>query len=570
MAAISNPTTYQYICLAERQIRLLSLYPGEEGDRLIGRVVHVSIDHPGPYWALSYCWGNPKKDETLYLDNGTMIGITASLCNALKDYRHLHSPVWVDAVCIDQDNKREKSLQISLMKDIYAQANLVITYIGPGTEHSLAGLDLAQRLYDRYWNKGGNAQFESFQLQDSPSSYGLPHSSDPAWTALGDLMDQPWSSRAWIVQESLLNDSMMMACGGDAVPWDLLGAIAVLALNSKIPNSTFFLKRAGYNFLVRQMELQSSRQNMELCRLLRLCHPLQSSDPRDKVYSLLGICSDYDRTGITPNYETPVAEVYTSVAVKLIEADGTLDLFSSIHPGKGISLPAWVPDWSTFSFHSEPLIANVYLIKWGLNQASGDSSAEIEVTMHGGELCLKGAIVDRVRNVDEYLRDPQRLHITPFLLEQLDFLATSEVCGHVRREIIEEWKRFLRMFFDAGDRPEVLIQCWSRLESLLEEYGNARFSYNYSLEAGATFLKNFIGTVRNRRFFVTERGYVGLGYSSTKPGDFVSILRGGKFPYILSGKGERFEIRGECYVHGLMKGEALQMKNLDWQGLTLA
>lgn len=58
-------------------------------------------------------------------------------------------------------------------------------------------------------------------------------------------------------------------------------------------------------------------------------------------------------------------------------------------------------------------------------------------------------------------------------------------------------------------------------------------------------------------FFTTTKGYMGLGSQAMKPGDVVSILAGGEVPFILRRAGEFFQLVGECYVYGIMNGEAV-------------
>jgi hypothetical protein len=62
----------------------------------------------------------------------------------------------------------------------------------------------------------------------------------------------------------------------------------------------------------------------------------------------------------------------------------------------------------------------------------------------------------------------------------------------------------------------------------------------------------------NRRFLLTERGYIGLGPLSTRKDDIVALLYGGKTPYVLRAERDYFAFLGECYVHGIMFGEAMR------------
>ena len=62
-----------------------------------------------------------------------------------------------------------------------------------------------------------------------------------------------------------------------------------------------------------------------------------------------------------------------------------------------------------------------------------------------------------------------------------------------------------------------------------------------------------------RVFARTDKGYYVLGPSALEPGDVVCVLFGSKVPFCLRPMGSRHLLVGECYVHGLMKGEAKDM-----------
>ncbi|KAK4059476.1 hypothetical protein Trihar35433_10752 [Trichoderma harzianum] len=70
-----------------------------------------------------------------------------------------------------------------------------------------------------------------------------------------------------------------------------------------------------------------------------------------------------------------------------------------------------------------------------------------------------------------------------------------------------------------------------------------------------------------RKFFITKKGYFGLGPQKSEPGDRVAVLFGSGVPFVLrkcvSATGKRaWKIVGECYVHGIMQGEVIQKWNL--------
>jgi hypothetical protein len=133
---------------SSRTIRLIELFQETDGFQspIICRIHHVSIDNEEvQYRALSYCWGDPVKTQTIFIE-GKTIFVTKNLQNALRRLRtncfcccnhvcecsenpwypetidkHFTSPrlLWIDALCINQEDIEERGQQVSLMKDIY-------------------------------------------------------------------------------------------------------------------------------------------------------------------------------------------------------------------------------------------------------------------------------------------------------------------------------------------------------------------------------------------------------------------------------------------------------------------
>jgi hypothetical protein len=124
---------YQYASLASksRDIRLLTLCPGDWNDVIQCFTRVASLDSNPVYEAISYAWGNSKDTKTILLD-GHKVGLRSNLESAL---RHLRKPnqalsLWADALCIDQENVAEKTNQVSLMKEIYSACNRVYIWLG--------------------------------------------------------------------------------------------------------------------------------------------------------------------------------------------------------------------------------------------------------------------------------------------------------------------------------------------------------------------------------------------------------------------------------------------------------
>ncbi|KAF2022703.1 heterokaryon incompatibility, partial [Setomelanomma holmii] len=160
-------------------------------------------DHP-PYIALSYTWGDPN-DTVPVLCNGRVIAVTRNLKEALWQFREdrkrlvrsksstmsrsrlLH--FWIDAICIDQTNNKEKSFQVGMMAEIYQRACHVFAWLGPADKSS----DLAIRCINTI-----GTMAEAYGMEDAQSNL-LPI------TELKDFFTRSWWTRMWVLQEITLS-----------------------------------------------------------------------------------------------------------------------------------------------------------------------------------------------------------------------------------------------------------------------------------------------------------------------------------------------------------------------------
>jgi hypothetical protein len=121
-------------------IRLFKLLPGTDRDPLRGELFEASLGSKTTYEALSYCWGDSDVVSpirfTQHVDShdSYFLNGTTNLCAALLRLRRPDAPriLWVDAICINQQDNMEKTRQLALMGHIYKQAARVVVWLGPG------------------------------------------------------------------------------------------------------------------------------------------------------------------------------------------------------------------------------------------------------------------------------------------------------------------------------------------------------------------------------------------------------------------------------------------------------
>jgi hypothetical protein len=121
------------------EIRLVVLYPGHELDDLVFDIIHCNLLDKPVYEAISYTWATVDGDASLSSHvscRGKQIAVTKNCESMLRILRKqgTNRTIWVDAICIDQENTEERNHQVRLMATIYSNASQVVAYLGPTSE----------------------------------------------------------------------------------------------------------------------------------------------------------------------------------------------------------------------------------------------------------------------------------------------------------------------------------------------------------------------------------------------------------------------------------------------------
>ncbi|KAE9364237.1 HET-domain-containing protein, partial [Stipitochalara longipes BDJ] len=185
---------YVPLDLVAEEIRLVVLLPAKNRtDPLYAHFAHESIYGNVSYQCLSYTWGKDEMTSELIL-NGMTFPIRKNLEDALRGIRNEISTttIWIDAVCIDQQNVKERSRQVSRMYQIYENADCVLVWLGETDEDSDLALDFLASA------NGYNANdFRGLNLTHAKTAAGRAR----LWAAVYRLLQRPYFRRMWVVQE---------------------------------------------------------------------------------------------------------------------------------------------------------------------------------------------------------------------------------------------------------------------------------------------------------------------------------------------------------------------------------
>ncbi|KUJ15542.1 uncharacterized protein LY89DRAFT_588051, partial [Mollisia scopiformis] len=124
--------SYQPLDEATQEIRLLNVLPGPDHEEIRCSLVHAPCLHQQlpKYVSLSYCWGSTDNLKSILVGNHN-VSVTDNLWAALHEFRRQgYDLIWVDALCINQEDNCEKGRQILRMGDIYKQSQKTIAWLG--------------------------------------------------------------------------------------------------------------------------------------------------------------------------------------------------------------------------------------------------------------------------------------------------------------------------------------------------------------------------------------------------------------------------------------------------------
>ncbi|KAI0203751.1 heterokaryon incompatibility protein-domain-containing protein [Astrocystis sublimbata] len=401
-------------------IRIVHLLPGEGWDAIEVVIETTAIDS-ADYEALSYTWGD-QADTYPIICNGRRLDVTRNLKLALRDLRRPDSPrlLWIDAICINQGDVDDRTQQVSRMRDVYSNAQQTISWLG----QTFVGVDIAfallQRLHDVHHEgvADGTFDFRALLYKDEkiPEESIGTGPSEAEVSALYKLLDRPYFRRCWIIQEIALGRKSILKCGDHELPWDVFhsGALLCFYLGWHGAES----KTTLFNPVFKLDSARSSAVNgsdiyeLELLELLRNFRTAAATDPRDKVFSLLGLTvTDLDELELTADYRLETEEVYMQVTKAIIAYCDTLDIFAVPRGNTALAakLPSWVCDWSDtkeqlHSYFAREHSGNPDNPPTPFN-ASGFSTLPIPIFLPGNRLQLRGHRIDRIRSIAGALPD---------------------------------------------------------------------------------------------------------------------------------------------------------------------
>jgi hypothetical protein len=349
---------------------VLHLLPGTKEDDILCSLRNIAISQRVPYEALSYTWGSPDRCHQVGCD-GFYLRVTSTLQEALRTMRYPDKKrtLWIDQLCINQEDVQERNSQVTIMHLVYKHATRTVVFLGSveGPEQPKTVLSTWKLLSELRKASGSRVGDTIKECQA--------------------LFAHPWFRRVWILQEISMSNTLKIIVyyKYNEMAWNKL-SIAAGRFGQYSPGQKFRFFQfppsarqhemivttwtamavsdsSSFSCLHRYGALTNKYNEWFYTRFFlwlepRLTEVLQDSrfclatDPRDKVYSLLNLLSSGTAQAefawlLDVDYTLPVAEVYLRAARYSIETERSLEILCYKDAAPNVlNLPSWVPDWT--------------------------------------------------------------------------------------------------------------------------------------------------------------------------------------------------------------------------------
>lgn len=523
--------------------------------------------------------------------------VTENLEAALRHLRYTNKIrlLWIDALCINQGDIKERSLQVMRMGDIFSRAANVCIWLGEAADRSDEAMDFVEQV-----SHLGKLD----KLIRDRSLVGT-------WQALAMLMRRSWFSRRWVLQEVAYSRKATVYCGTKHSKWlDFSDAVALFGekfneINLLFGPSEHQFDESGnrmslgnvrkvaahafvttLNYIIRKSA--DGRVIQRLCTMETLISDvalLQVSDPRDTVYAIMTLAIDVKQPKEPVDYSKSVKQVCKDLIDHTVNSFGSLDIICRPWAPASPDLPSWIPTISRHAFASgsdgrrinaDTLVGSPTRPIYNAGGKFLRAKALFSDRGAGFNLCVKGFKLDTITSVEE----PALNGVIPS--------AWMEVATHIAEEREQwpvghtpEWNYIPDVLWrtlvadrgDDGNPPpgwyrracEESYRCCD--SGSTSEYGDLLTSnllewpvYDGNSSTMAAFLRRVQAVTWNRRLVTTEHGYIGVAPLETQEDDIACILFGCSVPVILrENEDETAEFIGECYINGsegVMDGQA--------------
>jgi len=635
------------------EIRLIKIEPPETDDYyeiLRCTMIRGSLQEFGTkYLAISYVWGFEVAPKPLVL-NGHEMRITSNLSDFLLRYRKMSKVVsnwifgnmflWVDALCINQDDIPEKTSQVEMMGSIYQSARTAFCWLGSDLDDSKYAMErlfeVCQLIVNNYqndddplsWVSGVRTDLWHQNVEKDSKPIGR-RTYNRFWDGVSSLLHREYWTRAWIVQELLLSKNACIMCGQLIVPYNAFLMVFLWFMRIRGRERPPFINTylwwmlttmGGWRLMgwshvrkmLRAMDLiktvkESNESKLALVWKEFLCvtRIQQATDPRDKLYSVIGMIG----RGLRADYSLSVERIYCDFAKWWATEENRLVFLNFSghgmvqkdleYPPHHLFVPSWAPNWDVLSKANE----------WGdLNDLGQGRHADGNVagcswTFEGDRLNARGVVCGRISTTQSLNRASPgpgwHEFCDMYLANRADqpYITGIPVLQALARTIMLDKDPATGKLLGPSTKPAAIIRTgvvgilstglWepptrritcvnlANIRNLYEQFLGPIPQNESKQNETAINLHNIAEDISTSEIdflairikvaaiaftsilFVTEEGYLGWGPPGMQTGDLVCVIFDCDTPVVLRTVDAQYIHVGECFAVGLMDGTAV-------------
>jgi hypothetical protein len=447
-----------------------------------------------------------KKDQTI-LVNEKPFPIGTNLFKAIKSircYKHTRF-LFIDAICINQHSYSERSQQVPLIREIYEKSRNLLVWVDERKD------------YDK------DAKHLWKTCPESASQWNRP---PEGRESLDEIFASPWFNRRWTLSEILLSSNATILYDGKAFKWNELLTSVKRCVESgpkdpegpcNLSRQMKFLKVAD-DFQPRIKQAPVPSMPLELAVTFQ---DFACTDPRDRVYSLLGLAPEaFKELGIHVDYSDTPENVFIQFSQAML-AQGNLDILhfcSGESRSSDARLPSWCPDWSNSDNYSWTAYKQR---RSGIlpPKPHTRNTARVEDFKGVSTLHVSGLLLDQV------FQPAASSEITTMPEDRLADIVAASI---VRQDCIHP------MFTPPDVRnpgcPCRFFHDRNEYSSITSASSTAFGRLCHSPQIDSLLIQQF----KNRKsLFLTEKGVLGVGPQGARPGDVIAIIYGTSVPLVL-------------------------------------
>lgn len=516
---------------------------------------------------------------------GETLPVTRALLDVLRD---IYEPqrrrrIWIDAICINQGDEKEKATQVKMMERIYKTAVNVLVWLGPSVENSDLAFDYASTVVEGCANIS-----ERYVDENRLPSFNLPSVTDPVWGAIGDSFGHRWFTRLWVIQEVVLASNVVVVCGTKRVAWSLLkklaGEIVRVGLVATARGDRIRSPHRGDGFsAIESLDILRAHYGKNTAVLnpylflgvVSLGREKDVTEPVDRIYGLLGLADEGLKGCVKIDYSKENREQYWRTYIEFGKLWAKIDYRPLLSIASSKERPSELPSWCP-NFDSDKSIAFSFGEVEGYKAGFVENKPALAKTSANSDrIEIRGFRMDRVKTVvksswswSQFPSDtkgPEGL-AAQLLTYESECLDLSKSARSPPEGILDaHWRTliannvtgtcpasadFYRSYCNAKRWWAALREQDPSSTALLGQ----KLGLNSETQRSMLTFMSALVSYRDRIFFCTVHGRTGLGPPGTAPGDKVCVFESAHPVFILRYASDSGVARliGDAYVHGLM------------------